>query len=142
LVLLLLLLLRCSGKREATLTVLARDNAQLLFNEIFSLPTQRVPEGVVATLPAVVTALPREKHLPKVKASTRWESFAKDRGIQHRKKSRMSWDEQAQEYRPRYGYKRAKDDQHDWLIEVPQGAGTPPHPSFLSFFLLFFFFFS
>lgn len=28
-----------------------------------------------------------------------------------------------QEYKPRWGYKRANDDTKDWLIEVPQNAG-------------------
>jgi hypothetical protein len=70
--------------------------------------------------------------MPKAKPDTRWESFAKTRGIQNKKKSRMEWDEKSQEYRPRFGYKRGKDEHSDWLIEVPQSAGDL---FFLSFFL-------
>jgi len=28
-----------------------------------------------------------------------------------------------QEWKPRYGYKRANDETQDWLLEVPQNAG-------------------
>ena len=66
-----------------------------------------------------------EKPMPKPKATTRWETFAKTRGIQNKKKSRKEWDDQNQEYRPRFGYKRAKDESSDWLIEVPKSAGLP-----------------
>ena len=39
----------------------SRDNTQLLFNRIFSLPTERGKEGVFATLPDTITRIPREK---------------------------------------------------------------------------------
>ena len=32
-----------------------------------------------------------------------------------------------QEWKPRYGYKRANDESQDWLLEVPQNAGTIGH---------------
>jgi len=101
---------------------LARDNSQLLMNGIFSLPTTRVEDGVVANLPKPTTPLPREKHIPKAKPETRWEKFAKEKGIQKRKKSKMVFDETYLEYRPRHGYKRANDQLNDWLIEVPNSA--------------------
>ena len=33
------------------------------------------------------------------------------------------WDEEAKEWRPRWGYKRANDNTKDWCIEVPDQAG-------------------
>lgn len=108
--------------KESRLQALHRDNAQLLVNEIFALPTRREGQVVVVELPPVSTALPREKPLPKDRPLTRWEQFAKSKGIQKKKRSRMIWDEAKQEWMPRFGYKRANDDQNDWAIEVPANA--------------------
>lgn len=30
----------------------------------------------------------------------------------------------SQEWRPRWGFKRAQDETKDWLIEIPQSAGS------------------
>ena len=35
----------------------------------------------------------------------------------------MVYDEQAKEYKPRWGYKRANDPNDQWAIEVPANAG-------------------
>lgn len=45
----------------------------------------------------------------------------------------MLWDEERDEWKPRYGYKRANDEQAQWCIEVPDGKGTK-----IRFILLFF----
>ena len=45
-----------------------------------------------------------------VDVETKWEKFAREKGIQNKKKSRMVWDETRQEWAPRWGYKRANDD--------------------------------
>lgn len=39
----------------------ARDGIQLLVNQIWTRPTRVVDDGVVAELPPISTALPREK---------------------------------------------------------------------------------
>ena len=39
----------------------ARDGIQLLVNEIWSRPTRIVDDGIIAELPPISTALPREK---------------------------------------------------------------------------------
>lgn len=109
-------------KRAEFLCSLARDNTQLLMNQLWTLPTQRVQECVVATLPEPTTRLPREKPVPKPRAPTRWEEFAKLKGIQKKKKTNLVWDEEHREWRRRWGYKRAKDGTKDWLIEVPATA--------------------
>jgi len=53
---------------------------------------------------------------------TKWEEYAKGKGILNKKKSRMVWDEASQEYKPRWGYKRANDETKQWCIEVPDNA--------------------
>ncbi|KAM9774817.1 ribosome biogenesis regulatory protein homolog [Syngnathus typhle] len=112
-----------TGKKASDfLRSLARDNTQLLVNELWKLPTERIQEVVVAKLPEPTTPLPREKPPPKPRPPTKWEQFAKLKGIQKKKKTNLVWDETAKEWRRRWGYKRAKDDTKEWLIEVPQTA--------------------
>lgn len=108
--------------KEDFLQALARDNTQLLINEIWKQPTERVEEAIVAKLPKPVTKLPREKPPPKPKPPTKWDQFAKLKGIQKKKKTNLVWDETAKEWRRRWGYKRANDETKDWLIEVPETA--------------------
>jgi len=103
----------------AYLAALARDNAQLLFNEIWKLPVSRVQDALVVKLPDCTTAIPREKPVPKPKPPTKWETYAKQKGIQNKKRGRMIWDEEAEAWKPRYGYKRGKDDTKEWCMEVP-----------------------
>lgn len=112
-----------SQDKDEYLQSLTRDNAQLLFNEIFQLQTISNDNGVMAMLPIPTTLLPREKPLPKPKPETRWEKFAKAKGIVKRKKDRMVFDETSGDYKPRWGYKGINDDgTKDWVIEVPAGA--------------------
>ncbi|XP_075684415.1 ribosome biogenesis regulatory protein homolog [Rhinoderma darwinii] len=116
-------------KRPEFLRSLARDNTQLLINQLWTLPTKRVQECVMASLPEPTTRLPREKPPPKPRAPTRWEEFAKLKGIQKKKKTNLVWDEVHKEWRRRWGYQRAKDDTKDWLIEVPH-TGDPGEDQF------------
>lgn len=111
-----------SQKKDDFLRSLARDNTQLLVNEIWKLPTERIEEVIVAKLPEPVTPLPREKPPPKPRPPTKWEQFAKLKGIQKKKKTNLVWDENAKEWKRRWGYKRAKDNTKEWLIEVPETA--------------------
>ncbi|KAJ1920942.1 Rhodanese- sulfurtransferase [Mycoemilia scoparia] len=98
---------------------ISRDNAQLLMNQIMEQPIEATEEGVMAQLPVPETVLPREKPIPKEKPMTRWEKFAKLKGIKKQKQSRMVYDEETGEYRPRWGYKGANNtDQEPWLIEL------------------------
>lgn len=111
-----------SQKKDDFLRSLARDNTQLLINEIWKLPTERVEEVIVAKLPEPVTPLPREKPPPKPRPPTKWEQFAKLKGIQKKKKTNLVWDENAKEWKRRWGYKRANDNTKEWLVEVPVTA--------------------
>jgi regulator of ribosome biosynthesis len=103
---------------------LTRDNTQLIVNELFKLPVSSADAGVLATLPARTTVLPREKPLPKDKPLTRWEKFAKTKGILNRKRDRMVYDEDSGEYKPRWGYQAKDADKvaDDWLLPVPDHA--------------------
>ncbi|XP_072855094.2 ribosome biogenesis regulatory protein homolog [Pogona vitticeps] len=117
-----------ASQREGHLRALARDNTQLLVGQLWALPSERAEGGagpVVAQLPEPTTRLPREKPLPKPRPLTRWEQFAKLKGIRPTRKKRgtLVWDEEAKEWRRRWGYKRAGGDpSRDWLLEVPDSA--------------------
>jgi len=97
-----------------------RASVQLLFNEVFSLPTTRMQDGtIVADLPKAKLLIPREKPLPQAKPLTKWQLFAQRKGIQpKRKRSKLEWDESQQEWRRRHGYKRVNDIESEWVKEV------------------------
>ncbi|XP_070600318.1 ribosome biogenesis regulatory protein homolog [Erythrolamprus reginae] len=68
------------------------------------------------------TRLPREKPLPRPRPLTKWEQFVRLKGIQPTRKKRgtLVWDESAQEWKQRWGYRRAGGDpSREWLMEVP-----------------------
>ncbi|CAG8484497.1 3181_t:CDS:2 [Paraglomus occultum] len=129
---------RLRQKTDEYLKEYSRDGTQLIINEIFKLPTDSTEDGTFAELPDQITKIPREKpdfaytlssfyllinHVPKPKPLTRWEKFAKLKGIQNRKKSRKVFDEATGDWVPRWGYKGANDDGiNNWLIPVPQNA--------------------
>lgn len=46
---------------------------------------------------------------PLAQAETRWDRFAKEKGIMGSKRSRNIWDDDMKEWRPRHGFKRAND---------------------------------
>lgn len=108
-----------------------RDGVQSLINKIFTLPITPSPEhGPLATLPAFTTRLPREKSMPKPKPLTKWEKFAKQKGIQSRKKDKMVFDENTQEWVPRWGYKGANKDLEDqWIHELKNNGQNDLDPA-------------
>ncbi|KAJ6216206.1 hypothetical protein RDWZM_007363 [Blomia tropicalis] len=103
------------------IAALTRDNAQLVVNKLFTdMETKRVDNVVVALLPKTANyMLPREKSVPKAKPPTKWEQYAKDKGIQKRKKEKLVWDETAKEWKPRFGYHGINQKKDQWMIEVP-----------------------
>ncbi|KAJ1913232.1 Rhodanese- sulfurtransferase [Tieghemiomyces parasiticus] len=110
-----------SAQLNRYLRKVTRDGAQLLINQIFAQPTSVVDNSVIAQLPPPVLAVPREKHIPKPKLATRWERFAKAKGIGLTKKSQMVYDEARGEYVPRWGRNGINQGEKDWLIEVKDG---------------------
>ncbi|XP_014274001.1 ribosome biogenesis regulatory protein homolog [Halyomorpha halys] len=106
--------------KDQYLKTLARDNTQILLNSIWELPTEKIENNIVAKLPKSKFILPREKPAPKPKPLTKWQTYAKEKGIKTTKKSRVTWDDVLNKWVPRYGYKKAKaEKEKDWIIEVP-----------------------
>jgi hypothetical protein len=106
--------------REAALLQSAQENSQLLVRGFFELPAEEdALFGPTVTLGPRATALPREKPVPAAKPPTRWEKFAKEKGILKKgKRERMLYDEPSGEYKPRFGYKRGRDESSEWLYEL------------------------
>jgi regulator of ribosome biosynthesis len=104
---------------------LAEKHVQTLFNSIFRLPTTAPDDGAqgrLAHLPEKeVLHLPRAKPVPKKRTLTKWESFAQAKGIRKRKRSKLVYDEVEDDWKRRYGYKRANDDARDFAIEHKAG---------------------
>jgi regulator of ribosome biosynthesis len=89
---------------------------------LFECPTQPSDVGPVVQLPPERAKLPRSQRIPEPKPPTRWEKFAKEKGIQKKKRDRMLFDEDADEFRPRFGYKRAQGGLSDVpIVEVKPG---------------------
>jgi regulator of ribosome biosynthesis len=108
-------------KKTDTLIEVARDNVQLLFNKIFDLETAAADIGRLAHLPRPSFTLPREKPLPKAKEETKWEAFAKLKGIKKKKRGRMEFSEIEDKWMPRYGYGKANDESRQWILPAAEG---------------------
>lgn len=68
--------------------------------------------------------MPREKPVPKPKPLTKWERFAKEKGISHKKKDKKVWDEERQEWVNRWGRDgKNKEKEDQWIHEVKPGEG-------------------
>ncbi|KAJ8481336.1 hypothetical protein ONZ45_g15343 [Pleurotus djamor] len=114
---------------EAHLLNLARDGAQALIAQIFSLPTTPSPDGPLAQLPPPTTQLPRAKPLPKPKPPTKWERFAAAKGIQKKVRDKRVWDEEKQDWVNRWGKDgKNKQKEEQWINEVPMNAAVDFDP--------------
>ncbi|CAI0629189.1 unnamed protein product [Linum tenue] len=91
---------------------------QAITDGLFNLSATEAIEGPLVKLPKPTTRLPREKHLPRPKPPTKWEMFAKSKGIQKRKKNKVLWDEQTDSWKRSYGYDRVNDDADVPIIEA------------------------
>ena len=112
-----------ADRREAALKEKTLRATQLLVRRIFGLPVEDDAAGPLATLPNDdVTRLPRAQRVPDAAPMTKWEKFAVEKGIKKVKRERMVFDEQAQEYKPRYGYKSIKGGIEDQpIVEIKKG---------------------
>ncbi|KAH9036361.1 ribosome biogenesis regulatory protein-domain-containing protein [Lactarius pseudohatsudake] len=116
--------------REAYLQSTARDGIQHLLAALFSLPTLPSPEGPLAQLPPPTTQLPRAKPLPKPKPPTKWQRFARAKGISSQRRDKKIWDDERQAWVPRWGWKgKNRDEETQWLHEVPANADADHDPS-------------
>ncbi len=78
----------------------------------------------MAILPSPSTILPREKPLPKKKVETKWERFAKAKGISHVNKEKDVWDDERQMFVPRWGRGgKNKDTEEAWIRVIKGGDG-------------------
>lgn len=108
------------SRGDAYLQQTATEITTHLVRKIFALPDAGRPKdgGRLVSLPDKITPLPREKPVPKPKVQTKWEQFAEKKGIVKKKRSRMVFDEETDEYKPRYGYKSIdKDGVDDHFID-------------------------
>ena len=126
------LLAQSFPQRNETLKSIARDGAQSLLNTLLTTcPIKSTPEGLLMTLPAPTNYLPRWKPLPKPKTPTKWEQFARKKGIgkfggslkggaaQEDRRRNLVYDEEKGEWVKKWGYKGAnKKDEGQWLVEL------------------------
>ncbi|KIW51285.1 hypothetical protein PV05_10023 [Exophiala xenobiotica] len=119
-------------ERNTTLQTIARDGAQSLLNTLLTTCTiTSTPDGLLMSLPPASAPLPRWKPLPKPKAPTKWELFARKKGIgkyagnlkggaalEDRRKN-LVYDEESGEWVKKWGYKgKNKAAENEWLVEV------------------------
>ena len=84
-------------------------------------------------LPAPTLPLPRAKPVPVAKPLTKWEKYAKQKGIQQRNKEKLVWNDEVKDWVPRWGFgamnaaKRGKEGavEGDWLVELKSGQDDP-----------------
>jgi regulator of ribosome biosynthesis len=109
-----------SSRKELVDECLAEGTklVQKIVDSLFNLPSTEDVEGPLVKLPPPTTRLPREKHLPRPKPPTKWEVFAKARGIKNKKKDKVLWDEQTDSWKRSYGYDRVNDDNDVPIIEA------------------------
>lgn len=111
------------NNKEQYLTDLTRDNVQLIVNELWECPVERVEETVVAKLPDPKLILPRARKVPDGPLLTKWQKFAKEKGIQKKKKDKKEYDQELNKWVPTYGFKHAEAEKSkEWVLEVPQTA--------------------
>lgn len=88
---------------------------------------------MLLSLPPRSTALPRHKPLPTPKPPTKWELFARKKGIgkfntkpgaalaDKERRKNLVYDEEKGDWVPRWGYKgKNKSGEDDWLVEVDE----------------------
>ncbi|KAG5960567.1 hypothetical protein E4U13_005011 [Claviceps humidiphila] len=93
---------------EQSLAQVARDGAQSLINQLLTTcPISSTKDGVLLSLPAPTTRLPREKPLPAVKTKTKWERFAEKKGIAPKTREarrNLAYDAVSGEWKRKWGY--------------------------------------
>ena len=103
---------------EGKFKEIATTMAQALITKLFALPSTPALVGRMVELPKPATLLPRFKPLPKPKPLTRWEKFAKEKGIVKRKREKYKFDENTGKFKRRYGYDRVNDINDIGIIEA------------------------
>jgi regulator of ribosome biosynthesis len=120
---------------ETLLQVTARDGAQSIISHLLTDPTITITStqtSLSMTLPPTnPPLLPRRQPLPKPKAPTKWEAFAKKKGIGkyggnarggaalEEKRKNLVYDEASGEWVKKWGYKgKNHRGEGEWLVEL------------------------
>jgi regulator of ribosome biosynthesis len=120
--------------QEAEVQARARVGCQLIIHHIFQQEHLQSNKQDVFKLPSPTIQLPRMKpvwslpfcvtiQFPRRREMTRWEKFAQTHGIQKKKKGRMVFDEQTNEWVPRWGYEKKTEEKYKWAVEAKEGEG-------------------
>lgn len=112
---------------EEVLAGVARDAAQSLINQLLGVcEIKSTSDGVHIVLPPPTSEVPREKPIPADKEPTKWELFAKKKGIKDKKREgKMVYDEASGDWVPKWGYKgKNKEGDNEWLVEVDEKKET------------------
>ena len=96
-----------NSEKEDIFKSFARDSTQLIVNQLWQCKTQIYADDVIAVLPPPTEPIPREKPVPKPRPPTKWEQFAKDKGIKKRKKYSKVWDEESKSWKTTWGRHKA-----------------------------------
>jgi regulator of ribosome biosynthesis len=111
--------------KEEDLLQMSLDSTTQVIHSLLKLPTVKVGESLEIELPEYDQGkYPRSRKLPAQKPLTKWENFAKKKGITSSKSSLSKYDEQG-ELVASHGYKKKKesrDNLQDWCIEVPNNV--------------------
>jgi len=100
-----------------------RCAVQALINEVYALQRKSSNNLLYAVLPKSTTVLPREKAIPVDKPLTKWEQYAKEKGIKKKKSEQKTWDEIAEKWVPTYGKMKVQvEKEKNWVMEVPMQA--------------------
>ena len=97
----------------------ATDGCAQLLSVLWQLPVERSDAGPLGTLPKFdELPLPRSLPPPPPKQLTKWEKFAKEKGLplNKTKRSRKVWDEATNSWKYRHGFEKANDDTKEWPI--------------------------
>ncbi|KAH8925939.1 hypothetical protein BT69DRAFT_1215943, partial [Atractiella rhizophila] len=115
---------------------------QALVGSIFSRPLVSSLSANSGEIPTAISNLeygliPRAKRLPSAKPLTKWEKFAKKKGIGAKNKGKKVWDEEKGEWRDRWGYGKWKGARgmgedgkglaDDWVVEVKGNEADPSY---------------
>ena len=121
-----------TASRNTILREVARDGAQSLLNTLLTLPITSTLSGLNLNLPPPTTELPRWKPLPKAKPMTKWEAFARKKGVGKyggnktggaqlaERRKNLVYNEASGEWEKKWGYKGKGKMDEEWAVEVDE----------------------
>lgn len=113
---------------EGNLIELARSGVEPLIHALFLLPSEQTDDGRLIDLPKPSTKMPREKPIPKDREPTKWEKYAKEKGIVKKRRDRLVLDQTTGEYMPRYGRNSIKSLQRDVVLPHKESLAEGDDP--------------